>query len=51
MNIQDDSVSSADSGAEKQQYSAPAVVSAVKVTDVVRGGSGFQSDGNNFRPL
>ena len=31
-----------------ESYTAPAVLSAVKVTEVVRGGSGFQSDGNDF---
>ncbi len=51
MNIQDDSTSAVDSIIKKQEYAAPAVVSAVKVTDVVRGGTGFQSDGGNFQPF
>ncbi|GEM_PF-3592177 len=51
MNIQDDSAKSVDSGTQKQDYAAPAVISAVKVVDVVRGGSGFQSDGSNFLPF
>ncbi len=51
MNIQDDSKNASDSVISKQEYAAPAVVSAVKVTDVVRGGTGAQSDGGNFLPL
>ena len=51
MSIQDDAVKSADSLTQKQDYTAPAVISAVKVTDVVRGGTGFASDGGNFLPL
>ena len=31
-----------------ESYSAPAVLSAVKVTEVVRGGSGVASDGDDF---
>ena len=51
MNIQDDNTKSVDNVTQKQEYAAPAVLSAVKVTDVVRGGTGFASDGGNFLPL
>ncbi len=51
MNTQNDISSTTSSVSEKQDYAAPAVVSAVKVTDVVRGGTGFSSDGSNFLPL
>jgi hypothetical protein len=37
--------------ASKPEYAAPAILSVVKVTDVVRGGTGFASDGVNFLPL
>lgn len=37
-----------ESAPNAEAYSAPVVLSAVKVTEVVRGGSGFQSDANDF---
>lgn len=51
MTVQDDSTKAVDNVIQKQEYAAPAVISAVKVTDVVRGGTGFASDGGNFLPL
>jgi hypothetical protein len=51
MNTQDDTVKSVDTATNAHEYAAPAVLSAVKVTDVVRGGTGFASDGGNFLPL
>jgi len=51
MNSKDETNIVADSANQQQHYVAPAIVSAVKVTDVVRGGTGFASDGGNFLPL
>jgi hypothetical protein len=51
MNIQEENIKSSENAAPKQDYVAPAVLSVVKVTDVVRGGTGFASDGGNFLPL
>jgi hypothetical protein len=51
MNTQELSSSASNEAVIPQAYVAPAVVSAVKVTDIVRGGSGFASDGVNFLPL
>lgn len=48
MNQTPASTVAAESVPVAQSYTAPAVLSAVKVTEVVRGGSGFQSDGNDF---
>jgi hypothetical protein len=35
----------------KATYEAPAIVSVANVPELVRGGSGFQSDGPNFQPF
>ncbi len=51
MNAQSDNGKPVDTAANAHEYAAPAVLSAVKVTDVVRGGSGVLSDGTNFEPL
>jgi hypothetical protein len=51
MTHQEENSKTNESVAVKQDYVAPAVLSVVKVTDVVRGGTGFSSDGGNFLPL
>jgi hypothetical protein len=51
MITQDESSKIVEISTPKQDYVAPTVLSAVKVTDVVRGGTGFASDGGNFLPL
>jgi hypothetical protein len=48
---QEENINSSENAVPKQDYAAPAVLSVVKVTDVVRGGTGFSSDGGNFLPL
>jgi hypothetical protein len=51
MNTQENASSTTNVLVQPLAYSAPAVLSAVKITDIVRGGSGFASDGGNFLPL
>jgi hypothetical protein len=51
MNQQHNLDSAVEISASKPEYVAPAILSVVKVTDVVRGGTGFASDGGNFLPF